>query len=577
MSINSEQSYGVNHLWGRALIDRLVLAGVRNFVISPGGRSMGLVVAAREHPGARITVHPDERGAAYFAVGLAKGTGVPAVVISTSGTAVANYYPAVLEAFHSGTPLVVVTADMPEELSSCGENQSISQPGIFGENVLWAKDLRVENSLLEGAEQTETDQIVQSIVEHSTAGPVHLNCRFSKPLLEPALLEKNANAQAFQFSSRGEYSPKKLPVDLSAVEELRKKISKAEKGLISVGRLSAGLETTSIIDFVDELRWPVISDCISSVRWNDRTPETLLLSPDLVLQNKTFSEKLEPDLIVHFGGQPLQNSHNHFLRESSAELVVVDPFSCRINPWGRECSQVQASPVDILKAKIPSAKTSSLSSLSIQVNERLKSIATQEDQFSEIEICREICRITEPRESLFVGNSLPIRALDLVASGQPLSLGHNRGVSGIDGLIATATGFLGSAGENYGTLIIGDMSLLHDLNSLALVKKSKRPINVVLLNNQGGQIFSRLPKLPEVSGFQECFVAKPDLEFENAALAFGLEYRRAIDIQSFREEFTAARKAGENCLLEVILEPDAFNKSLAEHGRQVDDVLLGLS
>jgi len=567
MGINSEHSYGVNHSWGRKLVDQLVRAGIRNFVISPGGRSMGLVIAAREHSAIRLTVHPDERGAAYFAVGLAKAESCPAVVVSTSGTAVANYLPAVLEAWYSQTPLIVLTADMPGDLSACGENQSIEQPDIFGENICWKKDIEVTEALLTG--QT-TSEIAKSLAEFSSFGPVHLNCRFSKPLLQqPADIPSPE-----QHSSPGQYRQSRPQIDNAGVKSLRDKIRQAKKGIISVGRLPAGLQTKALEQFTENTGWPVLADCISGLRWSGKNLASVLPAPDLLLQNPVFLEQMRPDLIVHFGGQPLQNSHNRFLAESSAELAVVDPFEARINPWKRLCSQVQAKPEEVLHGLTEAS--SLLTRIAVEVRDRVQSIKNCDTLFSEIEICREIFSIAEDGEAFFVGNSLPIRAVDLVDIQKSARLGHNRGVSGIDGLAASAAGFLGAAGKGTGTFIVGDMSLFHDLNSLALVKKSARQIIVVLFNNQGGQIFSRLPVLSEVPGFQECFVAPPEVDFKNAARAFDLDYRLATDIQEFREQYSAARKQGESSVLEVLIEPDAFNCSLTSLGAQIDDALVGI-
>lgn len=335
VQMNSHLPYGINFTWSQRLVDRLVMGGVREFVISPGGRSMALVVAIREHPACNLTVHPDERGAGYFAVGKAKREGIPAVLVSTSGTAVANYYPAVLEACHSRTPLIVLTADMPHHLSERGENQSISQTAIFGDNLCWSEDYEIAKSSLE---DSGPEAFAESLVSYSVSGPVHLNCRFDKPLLGASAHEADPAKpnNRTPYSSPGSYHSQVRPSSVNGSPEkmaaVAKSVAGASKGLISVGSLSAFESTSAILEFAENSRWPVVADCISSIRWSGQS-EAILKRSDLALQQKEIRELFEPDFILHFGGQPLQNSHNEFISATAAPLVVVAGGTSEIDPW----------------------------------------------------------------------------------------------------------------------------------------------------------------------------------------------------------------------------------------------------
>lgn len=600
----ADAGLGLNFQWSSFFVEELCRSGVKRVVVAPGGRSMSLVVSVYEHTDIKVYVHPDERGAAFFALGLAKRDKAPVAVISTSGTAVANFFPAVLEARKSALPLVVVTADLPAELSGCGENQTIEQPNFFSKNALWSKDyiapqtgfdpIEVVRSVSEGLDFALGKRILGSV------GPVHFNCRFRKPLIEkecdkPHYLQSEVldhwmtRTESFsnpdpQNSSGDLESAREPSEDLSNVMQ---KLALAKCGILSCSNIDSE-DISGIVKLAKTLRWPLLSDVTSQALWTGQSSEQLISRGDFMLTDSSLRSALEPDLIIHFGSQPLQNSLNSFFADSKAELVVVNSTGDHIDPWNRVSTRLRVG-IEEFVDNLPSKYSESALLEKMRRGEELcNSILSDELKgFSELEVCREVGEMNQTGDSIFIGNSIAVRAFDSVSmpASKQVELGFNRGVSGIDGLLATAAGF-GEAGRQNNTrqeetpsvltVVLGDMSAFHDMNSLALIKKSSLPIVVVVLNNGGGQIFSMLPAIPEQAAYEDCFVAPQELDFSGLSSAFGLDYFKCEELDEFREAYLAARKLGKSSLVEVCLEERGFRQTLGACRNSIERELKGI-
>ena len=470
------------------LIDQLVAQGITKFCVAPGSRSTPLVLAATEHPLAETVVHFDERGLAFFALGLGKGAGRPAAVITTSGTAVANLLPAAMEAHHSNTPLLLLTADRPCELRDCGANQTCDQTQLFPHR--WHMDLDPNLD-----EKTVRSIAAQSVFHalSNPPGPVHLNCPFRDPLYTACA------------SSQGKPIPLSFPQLITPPA-----ITKASRGVLLIGRVA---DPSPILKLAKRLRWPVFADLLSNARCTP-TPEQIRHFDYLI---RSPSE-LKPDLIIHFGERLISK---HILDwELETPFIHVSPSPFLQDPARRISTRIQS---DILPfCETFQAKTEDGWLEAWQ--ERDQEIgANIEERFQSSFTEAHLYRILPEGRPLFLGNGLPIRDADhFFFPTSCCGLFCNRGLSGIDGNIATAAG-LADALATPLVAVIGDQATLHDLNSLPLLKN--RPILLIISNNFGGGIFEHLP-ISQSPIFETHFAAAHSYHFELAAKMFDIPYLR---------------------------------------------------
>lgn len=563
-----------NIQWAHLIIEEAVRNGVRTFCISPGSRNTPLVWAAANNPDAEIVTHWDERGTAFFALGHAKATGQPAALICTSGTAVANYLPALVEASASCVPLLVLTADRPPELLDTGANQAIHQTGIFSHYVRWETTLQCPDEKIDPHfVLTTIDQAVYRATR-APAGPVHINCMFREPL-EPTGPLPNACLPPVDGGIEGgkAYTKYLLPqstVPADALDQLQA----AQRGLIVVGSLASEQEARAVDALARTLNWPVFPDITSGLRIGTPCPPYVHYYDQLLL-TETFRSQCQPDLVLQLGApfvskRLLQHLQNH--RPQQWLLFANHP--CRRDPAHAVTTRIEM-PIEAFcsqAAKAISANSVSewcrnLCAASSAVHETLTTFFANDNSLSEPTIARIISEHIPAGHALFLGNSMPIRNMDMYASdrgaqyGLPPVYGEieggktnlviaNRGASGIDGNIATATGCARASGKPV-TAIIGDLAALHDLNSLALA--ADLPITLVIINNHGGRIFNHLPIAQHWQGIDHLWTTPHNLGFQQAADMFGLGYHRPTT----RPEFLAAyREANEPTLIEIVVDQE---------------------
>lgn len=554
-----QKSPNINHLWSSLLIEELVHQGIDYFCIAPGSRSGPLTVAVAQNSKAKNFVHYDERGLAFHALGYISATNKPAVIISTSGTAVANFFPAIIEASKKKLPLIVLTADRPPELRKTGADQTIEQPGIFGEYVRWQGDLPCPDLKIKPEfVLTTIDQAVFR-ANGELRGPVHLNCMFREPLAPISSSENFSRylegLKGWQKSNRvyTRYIHPQKAVSTDEIKTLAATLNETKNGLIVVGKLSSKenqAEQKAVLKLSEKLGWPIFADITSGLRLGCAHPNVIQSFDQILLSDKIRS-KLKVDCILHLGGRMTSRRFyhcvevirpprylmvlNHPLRNDALH-TVTDRFQSSVQSFAE-------SVLPFLKEKKPSTQLSSLQKISSRIQKTLNKFLETENSLSEPQIARIISQKIPKNSGLFLSNSMPIRDMDMYASseGPVVTIGANRGASGIDGIIASACGF--SVGlDKPTTLLIGDLAFLHDLNSLSMLAKSLKPIVVVLLNNDGGAIFSFLPiaEFPDV--FEKYFGAPHGLRFEQAAKLFGLNYsspKSSLEfIQQYKKSFT---------------------------------------
>lgn len=553
---------GINQLWAKLMVAELVRCGVSNFCVSPGSRSTPLVLAVADNPDAHVSVHFDERGSAFRALGYAKATGKPAVAICTSGTAVANYYPAVVEASQSNTPLIIISADRPSELRDTGAAQTINQVNIFGNYPRWQVDIAPPDTQV-------SPSYLLSTVDHAfrmaADGPVHLNCQFREPLAPlPDLhdfavyLKPVANWLKGQtVCTEHAFASSQTDIQVARVTELAKS---ASRGVIVASNLPAHIDATPILELAALWQWPVVADVGSGLRTSGQKSANVICHADLYLRNERISELLKPDFVLQFGTAPISKHIAQFAASASEAYVVVNAGRARVDPYHRVTLRIECEPTQFAAGLLalsgvgPSELLDRFTKYDLLAQEALQKEVSgaPTDPISELQVASETARIVPTERGLFLATSMPIREFDCVASPieQRMHVAANRGTNGIDGTIATAVGFADGL-ELPTTLLIGDLAMLHDLNSLALVRQSRQSITIVVLNNDGGGIFSMLPISESTSHFEEFFGTPHGLDFRNAAEMFGIKYHNPGTIKDFGTVYRHSLKSKKSSIIEV--------------------------
>jgi 2-succinyl-5-enolpyruvyl-6-hydroxy-3-cyclohexene-1-carboxylate synthase len=566
-----------NRLWASLIVEELVRCGVDFFCVAPGSRSTPLVAALAANEKARSLVHFDERGTAFAALGYARATGSPAAWITTSGTAVANGLPAVVEASTDGVPMILLTADRPPELRQTGANQTIDQPDIFGDYVRWRFDLPAPDLAIDPAMVLTTVDQAAYRARRSPQGPVHLNLMFREPFLPEGneeIAEPSPWTEADDPYTR--YAATKPAVDETEVRALWRTLRRSKRGLVVAGRLASRKQGEAVSRLAGALGWPLLPDVGSQVRLGADS-ENLVAYYDALLASGEFAEAHAPDAVVHVGGRALSKRLEQFLGRSGPDPYVVvreNPF--RLDPAHRVTHSIEADVLDFCAAMVRVATEdppdghdawmTGWQGASKRVDHTLDGVSFTEP--NEPFVARSVSRNVPPDHGLVVASSMPVRDLDTYAAagGAPVPVAANRGASGIDGTVATAAGFSRGLGRPV-TLLIGDLALLYDLNSLAMLRDV--PVVVVVLNNDGGGIFSFLPVAERKEFFEPYFGTPQGVSFEPAAGMFGLHYERPGTTEEFVEIYRGACARGSSTLIEVRTDRE---ENLTLHRRVLGEV-----
>jgi 2-succinyl-5-enolpyruvyl-6-hydroxy-3-cyclohexene-1-carboxylate synthase len=526
-------------------VNALASFGLRDACVSPGSRSTPIALALARNRDVRVHVHLDERSSAFFALGLAKASGVPVAVVTTSGTAAANLFPAIVEASMSRVPLIALTADRPPELRGVGANQTIDQVRLFGRYARWFLDAPVP---AEGSDAGRAWYMlgVEAYREACRAGPVHVNLPFREPL-DPSggsvdLGEEFALALAGIGLGEGE-----MPED-DQVAEFADVVTGVGNGLVYVG----GLRVSGrwFVDLGDRLGWPVIAEPTSGCR----IPGTLGAGQHL-LANADFASAHAPELFLQIGASPTSRAALEAVR-SARRLIIVDPDELVADPNRRAEKRFTVhagSLVDrALDAITPTSGGSWLSSwreADGRARDGVDALLDSWDEPYEGRIARDVAASVPDDGVLVVGSSMPVRDLDAyMRPREGLRVLANRGASGIDGFVSTALGV--SAAGAATTALCGDLTLLHDVGSLIWSASRGLHCIVVVPNNDGGAIFSFLPQraLPE---FEELFATPHGLELGAICRAAGAGHARVERAADLIPAVERARGAGGVHVVEV--------------------------
>lgn len=538
-----------NRSWSRVILNALLRYGVKHFCLAPGSRSTPLTLEAlhlQQKYLAQCHTHFDERGLGFFALGIAKATNDPVAIIVTSGTAVANLYPAVIEASLTHHKLIILSADRPEELIGCGANQAIYQENIFA-------NYPVDRLNLPKPSRSYRANWLVSVVEkicntqQNKAGVVHINIPFEEPLYnaEEAKIELDEwllPLQSWFIKSTHkwlrEQTNQQDVITHPDWDEWRLK-----RGIIIVGKLPLG-QSSSLKSWAETLGWVLITDIQSTVESD--TPYA-----DIWLANKTVQERLlNADIVIQFGSQLVSKRVNEFLAKFNGEYWVVDPYTDYLNQNAKPQTRFVAKVNHFVRSH-PALRQKSWLLEPLALSQFCtKFIKDQvESSLSEVSLAYNIDQILPKNGHLFIGNSLFVRLVDAfgrLPEGYPVYT--NRGASGIDGLIATMSGVSKST-EQATVGIVGDISALHDLNSIALLRQIHHPTLLFVINNGGGAIFDMLPVEP--SAKRDYYRATHNFEFSHIATMFGLDYVRPFTWADLKTKLTKAYSRKGVTLVEI--------------------------
>jgi len=481
----------------RVVVRQIIESGITDVVISPGSRNAPLSLAffaAAEQKLIKIHVRIDERTAAFFALGIIKATGRPVAVVCTSGTAVANYHPAVLEAHHTNTPLLVLTADRPAMLRRTGANQTTEQARIFGKAVRYFAD--VDGPVYP----------MELPLDSLRTGPVHLNLQFDEPLLPD---------DSTDWLSEIAVAPKSF-VNRAKSATLR---LVGARGVVVIGHDRAGLTVEEITKFTKTLGWPVVTEDPLSF------PDAIAHA-SIFLTSQEIRSTLIPQSVLVIGRTTLSRSINAFIN-SSPITYVVDPRTATVDT-DRQADRVFTSLPD-LQGVIQSDDWIATWN---KVSERTKKLVASLDGWNEAVIARTIAAAIPNETALFVSSSRPIRDLEGFAVPRGgVTTYANRGLAGIDGNISTA---LGIANTHVATIaILGDLSFLYDLTGL--IQKEEINCRFIVINNDGGGIFSTLPQRGS-HGFETVFGTPHGLNPAEIAKSMGISAKQISSIKELEAE-----------------------------------------
>lgn len=574
----------LNHLWAQLLIEECVRHGVDTFFVAPGSRSTPLTTAVARHPQTHVIVHVDERGTAFATLGYGRATGRPAGWITTSGTAVANGLPAVVEAATDGVPMLLLTADRPPELRDTAANQTVDQVKIFGDYTRWQFDLPAPTT--EIPPQMVLTTAAQAIhrARRLPAGPVHLNCMFRKPLAPVPDGRDMSDYVApltdwaegtMPYTAHGTTRPTLVAHEADALAE---SLGTTERGLIVAGRLRSDEERAAVLQLAGEMGWPLLPDITSHLRLGP-SPDTVTRIPyaDQVLTSTAFCDEHRPDAVLHLGGRFVSKRLRQYLEAARPrQHLVVRPDPTRLDPGHQVTRQVESDVAAfcrvLARAWDASSTATEWRAAWRKAGERaatsIEAFDAQAEDLTEPLTARLISEYIPEQQALLLASSMPVRDMNRygTTAGAAVPVYANRGASGIDGTVATAAGVVlgrrmsGDRGQAPGaTLLIGDLALQHDLNGLALLRTA--PLVVVVINNNGGGIFHFLPIAEEGDVFEPYFATPQYRAFHHAAALYDLSYYQPETPAAFVSAYRGACAGPGGALIEVKTDR-AANRSL---------------
>jgi 2-succinyl-5-enolpyruvyl-6-hydroxy-3-cyclohexene-1-carboxylate synthase len=510
----------VTQAFAATFVDELAAQGVEFACVSPGSRSAPIAMALQRHPRIKVLVHIDERCGSFFAVGLGKATGKAAVVVSTSGTAAAEFHAAVVEAAYSRTPMIVLTADRPPELQDVGANQAIDQQHLYGSAPVWFFDPGVPVELPNAARAWR--RLAARAVAESSAGPVHLNLPFREPLVPPPGRIPNAEGAPAQSATTGRLLPSQ-----AQVAALASALQRAQRPLIIAGAMRDG---DRLAPALQRLALPVLAEPTSQLR---RKEAGAVVESYEALLRAGWSLQHGPDLVIRLGATPTSRVLNRWLAAAAAPTFLIDPDLAWRDEDYVATNLVACDPQPLLEALAPLDRSAWREQWVSAGKKATAAIAATmvSTPIHEGHVVRALSARLPEAGQVFIGSSMPIRAADSfwpVARTQQRFFA-NRGASGIDGLVSSGLGVATGRNPSPTVLLLGDLSLYHDMNGLWALQRHGIRATLVVCDNNGGGVFNFLPQAEHLDVFEEIFATPLGLDLSQVARLYGLVYSPVSD------------------------------------------------
>ncbi|MET0306077.1 MAG: 2-succinyl-5-enolpyruvyl-6-hydroxy-3-cyclohexene-1-carboxylic-acid synthase [Solirubrobacterales bacterium] len=547
-------STNANTALASAFAEELARCGLRHAVLSPGSRSTPLALALWRQPEIETTVIVDERSAAFFAVGAAQAIGLPVAILCTSGTAAANFHPAVCEADHSAVPLLVLTADRPPELRGIGAGQAIDQLKLYGSSVRWFCEVGTHAADDDGLLHYRSTACRAFALARgdSRPGPVHLNFPFREPLAP--LPDDGAVIATDSLALNGrETRPLTAvtPIDMEPsqflLDEVAKHIAEADIGVIVAGRQLDPELREPVAHLARVAGFPILAEPTSQLRCGPHDRSYVVTAYDLLLRNEGFRETASPDLILRFGEMPTSKPLRSWLAESGADQIVVDPLGGWNEPSRRAAALLRADPTELASgwaARLGEDRPVPAMWLEAEraARKAIEAELAKADTLNEPALQQALGSAYGDGELVYTASSMPIRDQEafLPASDADVTFLCNRGTNGIDGLISSGIGAAYATGKP-ATIVTGDLGLLHDIGGLAALRDASTPVRIVVIDNDGGGIFHFLPQREALEGEEfEALLGTPrGVDVAKAAALFDLPHRRLDSCDDLPEALAA--------------------------------------
>ncbi|QFS45701.1 2-succinyl-5-enolpyruvyl-6-hydroxy-3-cyclohexene-1-carboxylic-acid synthase [Nostoc sphaeroides] len=531
----------VNQLWAYILTETLKRLGLTCAIICPGSRSTPLAIAfAQQAPEIEAISILDERSAAFFALGQAKATSRPVVLVCTSGTAGANFYSAVIEASYSGVPLLILTTDRPPELRDCHSGQTVDQLRLYGNYPNWQTELALPSAdlgMLAYLRQTVIHSWERA--QTPTKGPVHLNIPFRDPLaplpdgIDLSYLQSQFHPEDFFAGIANPFSIPHTSTALSTSSPfpIPQQWKECDRGIIIAGvaQPSQPQEYCRAIAHLSQtLKWPVLAEGLSPVRNYAELNPYLISTYDLILRNQQLAKQLAPEMVIQVGEMPTSKELRSWIDATQPRRWVIDPSDQNLDPLHGRTTHLRISVEDIKAEEINLSFSSDYGKQWCDAETKVRLVVDQTmgkiDEIIESKAAWLISQILPPGTPLFIANSMPVR--DVEYFWKPNNLGvrshFNRGANGIDGTLSTALGI--AHRQQSSVMLTGDLALLHDTNGFLIRNKFVGHLTIVLINNNGGGIFEMLPIAKFEPPFEEFFGTPQDIDFAQLCATYNVPH-----------------------------------------------------
>ena len=544
-----------------AFVEELARGGLRRAVISPGSRSTPLAVALWRQAEIEVDVILDERSAAFFALGAAQAAQTPVALLCTSGTAAANYHPAICEADESALPLVVLTADRPPELRGIGAGQTIDQVKFYGSSVRWFCEVGTHQADDEGLlhYRSVACRALAASRGEPRPGPVHLNLPWREPLAPVPVGGAVTATDPLALEGReGRPLTAVTTIDLEPsaflLDEMAGHIGAAISGVIVAGRQLDPELREPLAHLTRASGFPILAEPTSQLRCGPHDRSYVVSTYDLLLRDQHFARSVVPDLVLRFGEMPTSKPLRQWLSDSGADQIVIDPFGGWNEPTNRAAAILRADPTELAAGWATRLEREERSAPArwLEAETAARSVLEAEiadGEVSEPALHWALGQAHRDGDLVYTASSMPIRDQEafLPAGGADVSFFCNRGANGIDGLVSSGIGAAQASGRPT-TIVTGDLGLLHDLGGLAALRGVSTPVRIVVINNDGGGIFSFLPQADALADEEfEALLGTPQgVDVAKTADLFDLPYRRIAALSEMADAL-----AGGTALIEV--------------------------